>query len=175
MSFIKHRFLSTNNQSTTIQSQNQPPRPLPSMPPDHAPLEIPPEGIYVEYNEPAGNLYIDPETNSLKKKTAFGLDPDKSTWSQLSSEEKVFLVGYFGILSVFIFLYSYKPDNNPQHWGQRVAEERMKQRGVDMYWYYVDDILRQEKAEMAARREERVRKRMEKGAAESITSIPALI
>jgi hypothetical protein len=48
---------------------------------------------------------------------------------------RVFLVGYVGGLAVFLVLIYYSPDTTLETWAKREAEKRMRERGVDLFWY----------------------------------------
>lgn len=50
-------------------------------------------------------------------------------------KRRIFLGGYVGGIMVFLFLLYYKPDTTMETWALGVAQERMRERGVDFFWY----------------------------------------
>ena len=56
--------------------------------------------------------------------------PEKPDWTR-----RIFMTGYVGGLAVFLYLLYYKPDVSMETWALNEAQSRMRQRGVDMYWY----------------------------------------
>lgn len=56
--------------------------------------------------------------------------PEQPDWSR-----RIFVTGYIGGLAVFLYLHYYKPDVSMEAWALTEAQQRMRERGVDMFWY----------------------------------------
>ena len=48
---------------------------------------------------------------------------------------RIFVVFYMGGIAAFLFLNYYKPDTSVETWAEGEALRRMRERGVDLYWW----------------------------------------